>query len=299
MDYKFSLSLIDNSFDFLNSAIKYANGEENRDWKYALLNISNALELIMKAVLEKEHWSLLFENVDNANKEILSIGDFQSVNFKTAFERLKYIVGVDFSKNDEKYLKKIREKRNRITHFSAELHIEEVKSIVAKGIGVFIKLYKEIDTEENVEDKLHYINSELRGFQKYVKLRLAEIEKEIKDSQIPNSVFLTCPLCLQETIVIHEKYDELFCKFCGAEFSYEDMARYSSNGYGGPCPKCVNGALAFLKYNKDEEEYICTKCGFTSQWNFNFECSSCGNTYWDENGDENYLCEACHESIYE
>jgi len=193
MDYKFSLSLIDNSFDFLNSAIKYANGEENRDWKYALLNISNALELIMKAVLEKEHWSLLFENVDNANKEILSIGDFQSVNFKTAFERLKCIVGVDFSKNDKKYLKKIREKRNRITHFSAELHIEEVKSIVAKGIGVFIKLYKEIDTEENVEDKLHDINSELLGFQKYVKLRLAEIEKEIKDSQIPNSDFLTCP----------------------------------------------------------------------------------------------------------
>ena len=138
-----------------------------------------------------------------------------------------------FFNKRRKIHKKIRENRNKITHFSAELHIEEVKSIVAKGIGVFIKLYKKIDTEKNVEDTLHYINSELLGFRKYVKLRLAEIEKEINDSKRPNSVFLSCPSCLQETIIIHEKYDELFCKFCGAEFSYEDMARYSSNGYGG------------------------------------------------------------------
>jgi hypothetical protein len=52
----------------------------------------------MKAVLEKEHWSLLFENIDNANKEILSVGDFKSVDFNTALERLKCIVGFVFSK---------------------------------------------------------------------------------------------------------------------------------------------------------------------------------------------------------
>ena len=68
----------------------------------------------------------------------------------------------------------------------------------------FIKLYKN-STEKNVEDTLHYINSELLGFRKYVKLRLAEIEKEINDSKRPNSVFLSCPSCLQETIIIHEK----------------------------------------------------------------------------------------------
>lgn len=131
-----------------------------------------------------------------------------------------------------------------------------------------------------------------------MKLRLAEIEKEINDSKRPNSVFLSCPSCLQETIIIHEKYDELFVSFV-EQNSVMRIWQDTHQMVMGACPECDNGALALLKYNKEKEEYICTKCGFASIWNFNFECSSCGNTYWDENGDENYLCEACHESIYE
>jgi hypothetical protein len=191
----------------------------------------------------------------------------------------------------------IGKNRNRITHFSVELHIEEVKSIVAKGISIYIRLYKQIDTAENVEDKLQYINTELLGFQKYVKLRLAEIEKEISGMERPG-FFLTCLSCLQETIVIDTKLDQLCCKFCGAEFTYKDMASYASNGYCGPCPNCSNGALAYMPQTSEFGEYICTKCDFTSEENYNVVCSSCENIYWDENGGESYLCEACYDSIY-
>lgn len=295
---KLSLTLAENSFDFLNSAVKYARGKEPRDWKYALLNLASALELMMKAVLEKEHWSLLFENIDAASREKFFKGEFQSVNFNTAMNRLTCIANLSLSVNDKKYLRNIRDKRNKITHFSIDVNIEEIKSIVARGLGLFIKFYKEIDSEDQVEDTLHYINSELREFQKYVRLRLAEIDGELKKAKRPDSPFLSCPLCLQETIIIHEKYDELFCKFCGAEFSYQDMAE-CSDGNGGPCPKCDNGALGYLAYNNEEGEFICTKCGFISDYCHNVECSSCGNIYWDENGGENYLCEACHKSIYD
>jgi len=294
---KLSLSLIENSFDYLDNSIIYAKATENRAWKYALLNLASAIELMMKAVLEQEHWSLLFEDIKKANKDSLAQGNIKSVNFETAIERIKSIVGVSFSPTDEKYIEKIRQQRNRITHFSVELHIEEVKSVVAKGIGIFIKLYKQIETADIVEDKLHDINIELMGFQKYVKLRLAEIEKEISDMERP-SIFLTCPSCLQETIVIDKKYDELSCKFCGEVFSYKDMASFASDGYFGPCPECSNGALAYLSNVSILGEYICTKCGFTGENNYNVVCDSCGNTFWDENGGINYLCEACHRSIY-
>jgi hypothetical protein len=105
---KLTLSLIENSFDFLDSSIKYSKGTENRDWKYALLNLANAIELMMKAVLEQEHWSLLFEDIKKANKAILEQGDFKSVNFDTAIERLKSIVGIVFSTTDGIYIEKIR-----------------------------------------------------------------------------------------------------------------------------------------------------------------------------------------------
>ena len=111
-------------------------------------------------------------------------------------------------------------------------------------------------------------------------------------------IFLSCPSCLQETIFINSELDELLCKFCGEKFTYKDMARYLSNGYYGPCPECENGAMAFLKISGDLGDYICTKCGFTSDCNFNIQCTSCENIFWDENGGEHYLCEACHNSIY-
>ena len=60
-----------------------------------------------------------------------------------------------FKYNDKKYLKKIRDKRNKITHFSIDVNIEEIKSIVARGLGLFVKFYKEIDSYE--------YNKNLRG----------------------------------------------------------------------------------------------------------------------------------------
>ena len=88
---KLTLSLIDNSFDYLENSIKYSKAEENRAWKYALLNLASAIELMMKGVLEKEHWSLLFEDIKKANKDALAKGDIKSVNFETAIERIKSI----------------------------------------------------------------------------------------------------------------------------------------------------------------------------------------------------------------
>ena len=296
MTEKLSLTLIENSFDFLYRAIKYS--KEKRDWKYAVLNLANALELMMKTILEKEHWSLLFESIDSASREKLIKGDFQSVNFETSINRLKSIINFKLSTSDLKYLRKIRDIRNKITHFKFEINIEEIKSIVARGLGVFIKLYKKIDKDKNADDILHFINSELIEFEKYVKLHLSEIKEDLRASKRPDKNFHSCPSCLQNTIIIDTNFDNLSCKFCGEEFSYSDVASYSE-GNGGPCPECEKGWLAFVVYNDKEGEFICTKCGFKSDHSYNVQCTSCENTYWDENGNDDYLCESCYKSIYD
>lgn len=144
--------MTENSFDFIDSAIKYAHSKESRDWKYALLNLANGIELMMKAILEKEHWSLLFENINIASKDKLKTGEFKSVDFDTGLNRLKEIVGIPLPIRNERYLRKIRDFRNRITHFSVDINIEEVKSIVARGLNIFVFFYSKIEEEENVKD---------------------------------------------------------------------------------------------------------------------------------------------------
>src|SRR6266700_2825820 len=91
------LSLVENAEDFLSEAVKYAKAASARDWKYATLHLWTALELLLKAVLENEHWSLLFEDVNKASRKTLAEGDFQTVRFDTALERIRGIVGITVS----------------------------------------------------------------------------------------------------------------------------------------------------------------------------------------------------------
>jgi len=49
--------------------------------KYAVLHLFAGIELVLKERLRREHWSLIFEKTDKANKLSLDKGDFVSVNF--------------------------------------------------------------------------------------------------------------------------------------------------------------------------------------------------------------------------
>jgi hypothetical protein len=134
------LTLIENAEDFLREAVKHAKVSSPRDWKYATLHLWSALELLLKGLLESEHWSLLFEDINRASKKKLREGDFQTVRFETALERIRGIVGISIGDKDLRYLRQLRDLRNRMTHYAVALNVEQAKSVVARGISVFLTL---------------------------------------------------------------------------------------------------------------------------------------------------------------
>ncbi len=77
MGNKLTLTLVENAEDFLLEAVRYAKASTARDWKYAILHLWSAMELLLKVLLEKEHWTLLFEDVNKASRVKLQAGDFQ------------------------------------------------------------------------------------------------------------------------------------------------------------------------------------------------------------------------------
>ena len=103
------LSLVGNAEDFLRKAVAHAKASSPRDWKYAALHLWSALELILKALLEKEHWSLLFEDINQASRKRLREGDFLTVRYDTAKARITGIVGIEIGKKDSKYLDTLRD----------------------------------------------------------------------------------------------------------------------------------------------------------------------------------------------
>ena len=58
--YQMNITLIENALDFILSAVEWAKGDDDRSLKYAILNLSDGVELILKERLRRAHWSLLF-----------------------------------------------------------------------------------------------------------------------------------------------------------------------------------------------------------------------------------------------
>lgn len=76
-----NITLVENALDFILSAVEWAKGDDVRSLKYAILHLSDGVELILKEKLRRDHWSLLFADVDKANENALKTGDFKSVDF--------------------------------------------------------------------------------------------------------------------------------------------------------------------------------------------------------------------------
>ena len=84
----FELSLLDNGLDYFLVAAESAGAEAPQNLKYAMLHLVDGVELLLKARLAQEHWSLLFDQTNKASQEKLRQGDFKSVDFEEAYRRL-------------------------------------------------------------------------------------------------------------------------------------------------------------------------------------------------------------------
>ena len=116
---RFRLSLIENAYDSLNESLGYverANDDPTR-WKFAVLNLVHAVELVVKQRLHDEHELLIWENVDNPVK---------TASLEKALTRLSNIrVGVE--KSDLDAIRTAIRWRNTITHYEVDLIAEEVR----------------------------------------------------------------------------------------------------------------------------------------------------------------------------
>ncbi len=68
--------LFENGLDFILSGLEHLSTKplNKRAYKFGVLHLAAGIELILKERLRREHWSLLFENVDKANAAALASG---------------------------------------------------------------------------------------------------------------------------------------------------------------------------------------------------------------------------------
>lgn len=113
------LSLIENAYDSFGESlvcVRQADADPPR-WKFAVLHLVHAVELILKQRLLVEHELLIWHDVDRPGK---------TVSLERALERLKAI-RVPLEPSDLAAIQTAIRWRNNITHYEVDLIAEEVR----------------------------------------------------------------------------------------------------------------------------------------------------------------------------
>ena len=97
-------SLLKNALDSLTLGLEFAlsDRQDKSKLKLAVLLVAQSVELLLKERLRREHWSLIYRNVDRAGSY-----DAITVSINEAKKRLTSITNITFSCGKYFYVKKV------------------------------------------------------------------------------------------------------------------------------------------------------------------------------------------------
>lgn len=264
------VSILENALDFAQSAAEYVKSSKPRNLKYAILHLAAGIELLLKARLAGEHWTLIVSRVSDANRARLSTGDFISVNIETAWARLEEIAGLQFARNVFKDVDELRRLRNKIQHFDMSIDSNQALSLLAKGHNFVIDFAKNHMAKDykRFEQQFDAIRGHLNRFEGFVAHRL----ETIKDALEAAKRKVDCPRCYQETLILDD--DALKCAFCDYQSDYEELAReIGESDEVLMCPECGEIACTFVVFNNEDAGWKCIACGERGDYQV---CGRCG-----------------------
>jgi hypothetical protein len=273
-----------NGIDYLYSVVDHLSGEpQPRDLKYGVLHLQAATEVLLKARLLQEHWSLVFKDPGRADRARFESGDFESCGTAETISRLRDIIGIDLPRAAADEINQLAKAHNALQHYGLVAPAPAVESRTAQILDflqMFITehLLPGLGGEDAVhaEDGTHYIHARLGEMRALIKARMVRLGPELA-SFAERTV--ECPECGQSAVIVGSP--PLFCRFCEAEFydavnfaqfyvgvvqgkewdpRYEDLASWPIR----TCPSCTRDALvleAQTAVSPGSHTPLCFACG--------------------------------------
>lgn len=306
-----SFPLLRNGLDFILSSLEHLKDKPSeRNLKYAVLHLSSGIELVFKERLRREHWTLVFEKPEDANKSAYESGDFKSVSTDDCLVRLASVCGIGLPERKRLALKRLKDKRNKAEHFSIVDTHDALTASAAEALVIvldFIKAHLK-PGDFDAEDAAHLgeIRGKLAEFRRFASDRMAEISKNLKAAKKAVAI---CVSCGMESSLLG---DGAKCLFCGHRIRTAKKAAdeflsgvlgespYESEKEGMPwprreCPSCDSDAMVDCRESAVREmRYVCFSCGKAWKTEELDDCSRCGRAIMA--GDDN-ICGDCYRHI--
>ncbi|MEV5365583.1 hypothetical protein AB0L12_22900 [Streptomyces cellulosae] len=307
---------IPNGIDYLRDVIDRLARESGQpsehDLKYAVLHLQAAAEVLLKARLHEEHWSLIIAKAESTNRKKFEAGDFDSASNAETIRRLVHAVGLEISDDDKNTLLDLAKTRNKLQHWGLTEEVNAVLKRAAKALDFLIRfldqyLLPDIDAEaeEAVTDDLDEIRSGLTRIKSYVNSRMNRLRKS--DLKGHEGTTVRCPDCQQFALIVDGTTNS--CLFCPR--TWEDpleLANTYDNAFGylpAPgdpyedtlvdCPDCDTLTLVLESETVASKEPVslCFNCASVQD---DLEgCMQCGKLYRPT--DEEVICSDCFASL--
>ncbi|MER7683750.1 hypothetical protein [Streptomyces sp. NPDC097610] len=264
--------------DYLVSAIKHltegAAPPDARDLKYSVLHLQAATEVLLKARLVREHWSLVFKDPGRATLAKFKSGKFESCTLTSTIERLENVAQVPIMDADRKAIEKLSETRNALTHYGHTAPAYAVEASAARVLSFLLDFIHEhlqpsLSKEAaDVAQTMSALRQKLRGIEALVNNRMQDLGPDLAAF---TSRTVECPACFQWTLVTGEL--PLRCRFClatwddpgtaAAEYGWMIRGEGDFLGLKG-CPVCSSHftvGLANRVTDKETDVALCFECG--------------------------------------
>jgi len=187
MKYKYAFALLSNARAFAESAVEYANKDEQRQWKFAVLHLATAIELLLKAKLAIKDYSLLVggKTAISITEHQFESGSFKSVTIDECIERLSRVCSFSLSDRQQMVIMRLRNLRNQIAHYIDPTgDALALKAVVAAGLNLFIEINNSefLDEDPYGAKTMSELIVELYRYDNFVNERLISLNEQLQTS---------------------------------------------------------------------------------------------------------------------
>lgn len=152
---KLKLNLLENAYDNLNASLEYVvrarRDKSQVAWKFALLNISFAIELMLKERLRRADELLIYADLDRYRP---ITRETKTVSWTVLVERIKYVLGEDFARIDAGRVNLAQRLRNQMLHYDVVLDFPAVYHDFANLLNFVTRFYNE-EIRTSDQEALH------------------------------------------------------------------------------------------------------------------------------------------------
>lgn len=290
-----------NAIDFLTMATDQFESQ----LKHSVIAFYTAVELMLKARLIAEHWSLVVTKDADLNQ--FRNGDFVSVPFEEACKRLQRVVGSPVPDRTRQSFDEVRKHRNKLVHFYQDMKADTVREKIAieqltawHGLLNLVRV-QWADVFSKHSQSFEDLDKRFARHRDYLKARFESLKDEIAKQKAAGAKIIACSSCSFEAAKVETLVGELFessclvCRIKGRWLELECTSCEKSITYEGDdgitCPHCDT------RYSDEEVTSLIDDDPATPDNYFDMQtpanCSYCDGYHTVVSYCDKFLCSAC------